>query len=75
MQNIEIKPSTPIEVLRNTGIVPDWMAKDCEQHGIYELSTPSSDIEATKPLPHSQDGDKISPVLQTCSFLKLKTQD
>ena len=36
MQNIIIKPNTPIETLRNVGIVPDWMAKDCEQHGMYE---------------------------------------
>ena len=36
MQYIEIKPSTPIDSLRKAGIVPDWMAKDCELHGMYE---------------------------------------
>lgn len=36
MQNIKIEPSTPIEVLRKAGIVPDWMARDCERHGMYE---------------------------------------
>lgn len=36
MQTIEIKPSTPIEDLRKAGIVPDWMAEECEEHGMYE---------------------------------------
>ncbi|MDE6381093.1 MAG: hypothetical protein K2L11_11535 [Muribaculaceae bacterium] len=36
MQNIEIKPDTPIEDLRKAGIVPDWMAEDCDLHGMYE---------------------------------------
>lgn len=36
MQNIKIKPSTPIEDLRKAGIVPDWMAEECEEHGMYE---------------------------------------
>lgn len=36
MQNIEIKPSTSIETLRKAGIIPDWMAEDCEEHGMYE---------------------------------------
>ncbi len=36
MQNIKIKPSTPIENLRKAGIVPDWMAEECEEHGMYE---------------------------------------
>ncbi len=36
MQNIKIEPSTPIETLRKAGIVPDWMAEECEEHGMYE---------------------------------------
>ncbi len=36
MSNIKIKPSTPIEDLRKAGIVPDWMAEECEMHGMYE---------------------------------------
>ena len=36
MQNISIKPDTPIEDLRKAGIVPDWMAEDCDLHGMYE---------------------------------------
>lgn len=36
MQNIIIKSNTPIETLRIAGIVPDWMAKDCDLHGMYE---------------------------------------
>lgn len=36
MQNIKIEPSTPIETLRKAGFVPDWMARDCELHGMYE---------------------------------------
>lgn len=36
MQNIKIEPSTPIEDLRKAGIVPDWMAEECEEHGMYE---------------------------------------
>ncbi len=36
MERIKIKPSTPIEDLRKAGIVPDWMAKECDQHGMYE---------------------------------------
>ena len=36
MQNIKIEPSTPIEYLRKSGIVPDWMAEECEEHGMYE---------------------------------------
>lgn len=36
MQNIEIKASTSIETLRKAGIVPEWMARDCELHGMYE---------------------------------------
>ena len=36
MGNIKIEPSTPIEDLRKAGIVPDWMAEECEEHGMYE---------------------------------------
>ncbi len=36
MERIKIKPSTPIEDLRKAGIVPDWMAEECEMHGMYE---------------------------------------
>ncbi len=36
MDNIKIEPSTPIENLRRAGIVPDWMAEECEMHGMYE---------------------------------------
>lgn len=36
MQNIEIKASTSIETLHKAGIVPEWMARDCELHGMYE---------------------------------------
>lgn len=36
MTDIIIKASTPIEDLRKAGIVPDWMAEDCEEHGMYE---------------------------------------
>ena len=36
MQNIKIEPSTPIDDLRKAGIVPDWMAEECEEHGMYE---------------------------------------
>lgn len=36
MQNIKIEPSTPIETFRKAGIVPDWMAEECEEHGMYE---------------------------------------
>lgn len=36
MKNIKIEASTPIEDLRKTGIVPDWIAEECERHGMYE---------------------------------------
>ena len=36
MQNIKIEPSTPIEDLCKAGIVPYWMAEECEEHGMYE---------------------------------------
>lgn len=36
MVNIKIEPSTSIEDLRKAGIVPDWMAEECEMHGMYE---------------------------------------
>lgn len=36
MANIKIEPSTPIEDLRKAGIVPDWMAEECDMHGMYE---------------------------------------
>lgn len=36
MQKLEIKPSTPIKALQKAGIVPEWMAEDCELHGMYE---------------------------------------
>ena len=36
MKYISIKPDTPIEDLRKAGIVPDWMAEDCDLHGMYE---------------------------------------
>ncbi len=37
MANITIKASTLIEDLRKAGIVPVWMAKDCEECGMYEV--------------------------------------
>lgn len=36
MSNIKIELVTPIEILHKAGIVPDWMTKDCEEHGMYE---------------------------------------
>ncbi len=36
MHNIVINASTPIETLRKAGIVPEWMAEECEEHGMYE---------------------------------------
>ncbi len=36
MKNIKIEASTPIEDLCKAGIVPDWMAEECDLHGMYE---------------------------------------
>lgn len=36
MKNIKIEPSTPIEELCKAGIVPVWMAEECDLHGMYE---------------------------------------
>ncbi|MBD5274760.1 MAG: hypothetical protein HDS37_01410 [Bacteroides sp.] len=36
MQNIIIKPLTPIETIRKAGIVPDWMAEECKEQDMYE---------------------------------------
>jgi len=34
--NFKIESDTPIKTLCKAGIVPEWMAEDCEKHGMYE---------------------------------------